>query len=525
MASNMAYGITALDPRVAATDKFIQEKKIPPDQVEDFLLSMGADPKLASLVFKYRRVQEAAKNQMQGPPSTTTVDQDTSNQYAQLKQQQRMQQGLAGMPAPAIANAPMQGGITGEPVRQMAGGGPIAFSNGGRAPRTFTVDPEGNVDTSSRDILPYEVPDDSAKTPAKRSLLRRIISNPLLRRAGYAGLGLGALGVLLGDEEDQPKEQPKVEKVPEGLSEEDYKVLAGMQMGQNKDEPAAGAGAAMPARPKFKRPETPQMLAAIADAEKRVPKDRQAAFAEEMAREEELGETKAIEARRKELSGQKEKATTSPEKKFWLAFAQAGFAASAKGARNLWETLSMGGAEGLKAYESMKEKEAQTLEKIADKELQLNSMSAAIKRGAMERGDKRYDDAAKDLRALRLQHETQQATFANLENQFGLDMYKTDAAVAAADRRAAASRQDRAKLLKLDNAIDEAIIRSTDPTLSPQQRQVASRLAEQLMKQRAAKESTAASVLSAREKIAAQQATVRGALGETTGGETYLGEM
>ena len=185
----------------------------------------------------------------------------------------------------------------------------------------------------------------------------------------------------------------------------------------------------------------------------------------------------------------------------------------------------MGGAEGLKAYESMKEKEAQTLEKIADKELQLNSMSAAIKRGAMERGDKRYDDAAKDLRALRLQHETQQATFANLENQFGLDMYKTDAAVAAADRRAAASRQDRAKLLKLDNAIDEAIIRSTDPTLSPQQRQVASRLAEQLMKQRAAKESTAASVLSAREKIAAQQATVRGALGETTGGETYLGEM
>lgn len=534
MASNMAYGITALDPRVAATDKFIQEKKIPPDQVEDFLLSMGADPKLASLVFKYRRVQEAAKNQMQGPPSTTTVDQDTSNQYAQLKQQQRMQQGLAGMPAPAIANAPMQGGITGQPVQNaaggglmsLAGGGPIAFSNGGRPPRTFTVDPEGNVDVgSSGDIMPYEAPAESAKSGTKRSLFRRIIGSPILRRAGYAGLGLGALSALLGDEEEQPKAEPKVEKVPEGLSEEDYKILAGMQTDEGKDESAARTGVGMPARPKFKRPETPQMLAAIADAEKRVPKDRQAAFAEEMAREEELGETKAIEARRKELAGQKEKATTSPEKKFWMAFAQAGFAASSKGARNLWETLSVGGVEGMKAYETMKQKEADTLEKIADKELQLNSMSAAIKRGAMERGDKRYDDAAKDLRTLRLQHEQQQILLADVENKFNVDMYKTDAAVAAADRRADAARQERKKLLKLDNAIDEAIIKSTDPTLSVQQRQAQSRLAEQLMKQRAAKEGTAASVLAAREKIGAQQAVIRNAQAEATGDEIDLGEM
>ena len=527
----MASGLTTLDPRTAATSKFVEDKiqkgELKPDQVVNFLLQMGADPKLASLVFKYQKVEQAAKNQGQGQPSTTTVDQDTSNQYAQLKQQERMRQGLGGMSVPAIANAAMQGGITGEPVRRMAGGGPIAFANGGKPPKTYTVDPEGNVDTSSRDILPYEIPDESDKpTGAKRSLFRRIIGSPILRRAGYAGLGLGALGALLGDDkEEKPKAEPKVEKVPEGLSEEDYKVLAGMQMGEGKNEPAARIGMGMPARPQFKRPETPQMLAAISDAEKRVPKDRQAAFAEEMAREEELGETKAIEARRKELSGQKEKATTSPEKKFWLAFAQAGFAASNKGARNLWETLSMGGVEGLKAYETMKEKEAQTLEKIADKELQLNSMSAAIKRGAMDRGDKRFDDAVKDLRTLRLQHENQQVLIADAKNRFDLDMYKTDAAVAAANRRAEIGRQDRNKLLKLDNAIDEAIIKSTDPTLSPQQRQAAARLAEQLMKQRAAKESTAASVLSAREKIAAQQGVIRNAQAQATGDEIDLGEM
>lgn len=449
MANNMMYGISALDPRVAATEKFIQEKQIPSDQVENFLMQMGADPKLASLVFKYRRVQEAAKNQPQGPPSTTTVDQDTSNQYAQLKQQERMRQGLGGMSAPAIANAAMQGGITGEPVRRMAGGGPIAFDEGGSIP-------------SNRSIVPYKAPFYKRAAGAALGLAKR---HPLgLGLASLLGLG------LMGDDKKQAEgEEAQVEEVLEGLTDEDIRLLAAADTKTPAvTAPGAGAGAAMPARPKFNRPQTPEMLAAIADAEKRVPKDRQAAFDEEMAREEELGETKAIEARRKELAGQKEKATTSPEKKFWLAFAQAGFTASAKGARNLWETLSMGGVEGMKAYESMKEKEAETLEKIADKELQLNSMSAAIKRGAMDRGDKRFDDAAKDLRALRLQHETQQATFANLENQFGLEMYKTDAAIASSDRRAAMTAAGRQQLQKLENqyyADIAAAQRTTDPKL------------------------------------------------------------
>jgi hypothetical protein len=126
----MAYemeGITALDPRVAATEQFISEKQIPPDQVPDFLMQMGADPKLAGLVFKYQRLKQAA-GQQQEPAPTSTVAQDVDQQYAQ------MQGGLGSLPAPVMENAQFQGGIAPDqeaPPQMMAGGGIVAFSNGG----------------------------------------------------------------------------------------------------------------------------------------------------------------------------------------------------------------------------------------------------------------------------------------------------------------------------------------------------------------------------------------------------------
>jgi hypothetical protein len=447
----MASGLTTLDPRTAATSKFVEDKiqkgELKPDQVVNFLLQMGADPKLASLVFKYQKVEQAAKNQGQGQPSTTTVDQDTSNQYAQLKQQERMRQGLGGMSVPAIANAAMQGGITGEPVRQMAGGGIIAFDEGGSIPR-------------NRSIVPYKAPFYKRAAGAALGLAKR---HPLgLGLAGLLGLG------LMGDEEEQAEAAPQVEEVSEGMTDEDIRLLAAADA-QRPAATASGSGVgAIPAPPKFKRPNLTSFEEAITAAKERVPKDRQAAFAEEMAREEELGETKAIEARRKELSGQKEKATTSPEKKFWLAFAQAGFAASNKGARNLWETLSMGGVEGLKAYETMKEKETQTLEKIADKELQLNSMSAAIKRGAMDRGDKRFDDTRKELQSLQLQHSAQEVAITNAENTRAGQIWSTQATIAGADRRTAAAlagKKGKDTLQQQYYADAAAFQRTTDPKL------------------------------------------------------------
>jgi hypothetical protein len=514
----MAQGLTALDPRTAAASKFVEEKiqkgELQPDQVADFLLRMGADPRLAGLVFKYQRVEQAAKNQGQGQPPTTTVNQDVSNQYAQLKQQERMKQGLGGMSAPAIANAAMQGGITGEPVQaaaggglmRLAGGGPIAFANGGRPPRTYTVGPDGEVDIGSAgDLIPYEAPVEPEKARSP-SFLRKIMRNPLLRRAGYAGLGLTGLSFLLDDDEEPKKPQgAKVEQVPEGLSDEDYANIKQLEAQRKATSSAAGAG--LPAPPKFIESDISELKNRVDRAKSQLPKDEQAAIDAELAREKPYLDTLA--ARRTKLEEQEKKETTSPEKKFWLAFAQAGFAASAKGARNLWETLSMGGVEGLKAYESMKDKERQLLERIQDKKFAIDDLSAQVKRTASKTGverldrlTKEYNDSVADLTRVQVGIDTAKNTRAG-------QIWETQAREAGADRRAALTREQRNELLKLDNAIDSAIIQSANPQLTEQQRKSYARLAEYLTKQREAKESTESGVLAARERIAAQQAFIK----------------
>jgi len=213
--SRELYGISALDPKVAVTNKFIQDKQIPPDKVEDFLLSMGADPKLASLVFKYRRVQEAAKQQQNQPP-TASVDQEVSSQYAQLKQQERMGQGVASMPAPNLARAPMQGGITGQPMPQMAGGGIVAFEEGGSTiPR-------------NRSLVPYKAP--VSRTAAARAAMSKGIGalaryNPFRHPFITAGL-LGGAYLLNPDDEEPKVEGATVEEVPDsGLTDEAIRLL------------------------------------------------------------------------------------------------------------------------------------------------------------------------------------------------------------------------------------------------------------------------------------------------------------
>jgi hypothetical protein len=460
------HGISSLDPRIAATEKFIQEKKIPPDQVENFLLSMGADPRLASLVFKYRKVTEAAKNAQQGPPPTASVNQKISDQYRQ------MQQGLAAMPAPAIANAPMQGGITGQPMPQMAGGGIIAFAKG--SPGVFLRNP--------------------IKTAAGTA-------------AGVAAAGYGVRKLLKSD--GQPLDGATVEEESEGPTDEDIKLLAGMD--EAKQPAAADMGLLQP--PAFKRPDFTQYNAAISDAEKRMPKDRQAAYTEEMDREKDLGETAAIAARAKTLEGQKAKATTSPEEKFWKAVAQGGFAASAKGARNLWETLSVGGVEGMKAYEGMKQQEASTLEKIADKQLQLNSMTAAVKRGAMDRGDKRFDAARTELQNLRLQQESQKIAITNAENTAAAANWREIYSEGGANQRAitmAGKSANRQKLEEQYFADIAAANKTTDPKL------------------KAAYKRRAESILAAKAKLerteSGYQGTVlRNQLPDVTGGDGFGG--
>lgn len=523
--SREMYGISALDPRVAATDKFIQDKQIPPDKVEDFLLSMGADPKLASLVFKYRRVQEAAKQQQAQPP-TASVDQEVSSQYAQLKQRERMGQGVAGMPAPNLARAPMQGGITGQPMPQMAGGGIVAFAKGGRSPRTYTVDPEGNVDIGSAgDLIPYEEPAKPPRSAAARAAVSRGIGAlarfPLKHPLLTAGL-LGGAYLLSPDDEEPKVEGATVEEAPSGteFTPEEIAVLARDQAAQKEERPAAapsGSGVRMPRAPKFEEPtEALKTLEDIVARRKaRLPENEKAAIEAEMEGESEyLGK---LQSREERIAQQEKEGTTSSEKKFWLAFAQAGFAASAKGARNLWETLSIGGVEGMKAYEAMKDKEQQLRERLQEKRFQLEDLRAQIKRGATSAGRARFDALSKEVDAAESALVTTQVAVNTAKNTRAGQIYEVESAnaraaagQAGADRRASMALAARTNAGKLDDQIARAVAKANDFRLPAQERATYQKLVDSLVLQRAKIEATESGVLSTQARLAADAAMMGG---------------
>jgi len=272
--------------------------------------------------------------------------------------------------------------------------------------------------------------------------------------------GLLAAGFLLTPEEEAAVQQAQVD--PEGLTDEQRALLAELD---KKQPPQAAGGMEMPERPKFRGGDTSILDQAIADYEKNMPKSREEAIAQQRAIEEEVGETKNIQARRAKVEEQIEKGKVSDEKRFWLAFAQAGFAASAKGARDLWETLSMGGEEGMKAYQAMKDKEEKTRERLEDKLLQLDSMNAAIERGVLTRGDAEFKQTQRDVLELRKAQQQQATIIAESENRFGLGMYTADMQAAIA-KMSSTQRQEAAANLERQYTADTlAAQKTTDPEL------------------------------------------------------------
>lgn len=411
-------GITALDPRVAATEKFISEKQIPPEQVPDFLMQMGADPKLAGLVFKYRRLTQAAEQQ-KGPAPTSTVAQDVDQQYAQ------MQNGIASLPAPVLENAQFQGGIApGQeaPPQAMAGGGIVAFQTGGS---TFDeLEPHVDAGPKKSRWPQVKLPPSVARFMGTGAG-RRLFSNK--RLAALALLGYGGYTLLTPEQEAEVEATAaKIER--DELTDEQRALLAGF----DQNNPIQMGSMEMPARPQFQQADLSPLQRAIDEDIASAPKSREEAIAQQRAMEEEIGEGKAIQARRAKLEEQMKKAEVPDEKRFWLAFAQAGFAASAKGARNLWETLSMGGAEGMKAYQAMKDKEDETRERLEDKLLQLDSMESAIKRGVITRGDAEFKQARKDVRDLQIKLAERESVNADVANRFNIGIYGADVQAAIA---------------------------------------------------------------------------------------------
>ena len=336
---------------------------------------------------------------------------------------------------------------------------------------------------------------------------------------------------MSGDDEDADTSGAKVEEESEDLSPETYKILAGIPSdtaGATPPKLTTPAMTKLPPPPKYIEPDLSQRKKAIEEAEKRMPASREAAYQEEMAREDKLGQHKVFEDRLAALANQEKNAKMDPRQRFWMSIAQAGFAASAKGARNLAETLAYGGEAGIKAYQTMKDKEEETLEKIADKKFELQNMDIAIKRGAMDRGDKRYDEARKDLQTLRNQYADQQNTIDIAKNSQAARDYETKMSYAstmnaaamqigAANARTNLTMAAQQQRMKLDQAIDNAILNATNPRLTKEQRDASKALADNLIKQRAAKARADSSFQSTEARLAAQYAPLG------VGGDGYSG--
>jgi hypothetical protein len=118
-------GLNQLDPVVAQAEQQIERQKLPPDKAVDYLLSKGVDPRLASLVMKYRMLKQSAANAPGKAPPPKTVSQDVDEQINAAHAQRN--QGVAGLP---VSNDTFG----------MAGGGIIAFDGGGMPSATDPSD-------------------------------------------------------------------------------------------------------------------------------------------------------------------------------------------------------------------------------------------------------------------------------------------------------------------------------------------------------------------------------------------------
>jgi hypothetical protein len=331
---------------------------------------------------------------------------------------------------------------------------------------------------------------------------------------------LGGAYLLSPDGEEPKVEGATVEEAPSGteFTPEEIAILARDQAAQKEERPAAapsGSGVRMPRAPKFEEPtEALKTLEDIVARRKaRLPENEKAAIEAEMEGESEyLGK---LQSREERIAQQEKEGTTSSEKKFWLAFAQAGFAASAKGARNLWETLSIGGVEGMKAYEAMKDKEQQLRERLQEKRFQLEDLRAQIKRGATSAGRARFDALSKEVDAAESALAAAEIANTAAKNTYSGRIFEVNSAntraaagQAGADRRASMALAARTNAGKLDDQIARAVAKANDFRLPAQERATYQKLVDSLVLQRAKIEATESGVLSTQARLAADRAMI-----------------
>lgn len=114
-------GLQSLDPNIALKARQIQG--MPPDKAIQFLLQNGVSSQVAGMVMKNMLMKKAAAAQGQQAPPPKTVSQELDDKVNNLAAQHSRGQGLAGLPVNSdMFNDQPQG---------MAGGGIVAFDDGG----------------------------------------------------------------------------------------------------------------------------------------------------------------------------------------------------------------------------------------------------------------------------------------------------------------------------------------------------------------------------------------------------------
>jgi hypothetical protein len=428
-------GLSALDPRVAATEKFISDKNIPTEQVPAFLMSMGADPRLAGLVLRYQRLKSAgAQGESKAPQSTVAQDIEAQQQgiAAPMAPPPNRDQGVGSLPAPVMDRA------------KFAGGGIVAFQNGG--------DP---IEVAKKQLLEMiseaESQGDFNKATVLRGQLRRVVSGNPESMAPQEPRDIGAL--LRGNvAESRPylnKPAPAPDTVPvnpaaaatTGRTQRDW---ANAKQ-QNRRTPAATApvpdvfalsdigGTPAASSGTTQINEGLKILRDQVDALKKAkPEDREARYRAAGIEDMTPKQLAKIEERISKLSGDKKRDA-------YMALAQAGFkmaAAASKPGASLLGAFGEGASEGAKMMSDVNKEYRGLQSDLEDKVMAIQRYQQERKEGKIDKSIEREQELAKDLSEA----QRNLATYSEQVRQFGV----TDARV----RQQMEANQDPVRLLK-----------------------------------------------------------------------------
>lgn len=161
-----------LNPMVGQVKQFLDEKKIPEEQVVPFLMSLGHRGLAGAVAGRMRleKASEGLKSLQQGKnaaPPTVVQENERNAQQVQQQVQQAMAMRQPQMPQQMPPRGMYGGGI----VSLAGGGGPIAFQAGGEmlSQRQFMREQLGQVDEL------VEAYDRAAGNPAEQSRIQKMI--------------------------------------------------------------------------------------------------------------------------------------------------------------------------------------------------------------------------------------------------------------------------------------------------------------------------------------------------------------